>query len=77
MTHNEKIRNLPDGVLMVFEGKAVLLWRGNLHTWSHHGYAEQCPINTSSTVVQVLTPESVVSVFREGIDVQVHESARG
>jgi hypothetical protein len=56
--------------------RAVLKWHGYLHTWSHHGYVEQHPISASSAVVQVLTPESVVAVLREGLDVEVHESAR-
>ena len=76
VTYSEKIRNLPDGVSVKLEDKAVLVWRGHLHTWTHHGYVEQRPIKNSSTIVQVLTPKSVVAVFREGLEVEVHESAR-
>ena len=76
VTHRAKMKNLPDGVFLEFEGKAVLKWQGYLHIWSHHGYVGQHPISVSSTVVQVLTPESVVAVLLEGLDVEVHESAR-
>jgi hypothetical protein len=75
VTYGEMIRNLPDGVFVDLDGNAVLVWRGHLHTWAHHGYVEQRPIKASSTVVQVLTPKSVVAAFREGLDVEVHESA--
>ena len=74
VTHDEMIRNLPDGVFVEFEGKAALLWRGHLHTWSHLGYVGRHTINASITVVQVLTPRSVVAVLREGLDVEVHDS---
>jgi hypothetical protein len=76
VTHEEKLRNLPDGVFVEFEGRAALLWREHLHTWSHHGYVGQHSISASSTVVQVLTPESVVAALVEGLDVEVHESVR-
>ena len=76
VTHEEKLRNLPDGVFVEFEGRAVLLWRGHLHTWSHNGYVGQPSISASSTVVRVLTPESVVAALLEGLDVEVHESVR-
>ena len=75
VTHRAKIRNLPDGVFVEFEGRAVLIRDGYLHTWSHHGYVAQQPISASSTVVQVLTPESVVATLLEGLDVEVHKSA--
>ena len=75
VTHQAKIRNLPDGVFVELEGKAVLIWRGYLHSWTHQGYVEQQPISVSSALVQVLTPESVVAVLRSGLDVEVHESA--
>ena len=74
VTYNEMIGNLPDGVFINIDGTAVLVWRGHLHTWTHHGYVEQRPIKASSTVVQVLTPKSVVAAFREGLDVEIHES---
>ncbi len=76
VTHDDRIRNLPDGVFVEFEGEAALLWRGHLHTWSHHGYVGRHAINASTTVVQVLTPKSVVAALREGLDVQVDESVR-
>ena len=74
VTYGEKIRNLPDGVFVNLEGHAVLVWRGHLHTWTHQGYLRQQSIKVSSTVVQVLTPKSVVAAFREGVDVGVHEA---
>ncbi len=76
VTHRAKMRNLPDGVFLELDDKAVLKWQGYLYTWSHHGYVEQHPISASPSEVQVLTPESVVAVFLEGLDVEVHGSAR-
>jgi hypothetical protein len=77
VTYNEMIRNLPDGAFVDLDGNPVLVWRGHLHTWTHHGYVEQRAIKASSTVVQVLTPISVVAALREGFDIEVHESAGG
>jgi hypothetical protein len=74
VTHSEMIRNLPDGVFLMFEGKAVLLWHGHLHTWTHQGYIEHRPIKTPTAVVQVLTPKSVVGAIGEGLDIEIHES---
>ncbi len=76
VTHEEKIKNLPDGVFVEFEGSAVLKWQGYLHTWSQHGYVGHQPISASSTIVQVLTPKSVVATILEGLDVEVHESVQ-
>jgi len=75
VTYREKLRNLPDGVFVEIEGKAMLLWRGKLHTWSHCGYVVQHSISASSSTVQVLTPKSIVATFLEGLEIQVHESA--
>ena len=75
LTYGEMIRNLPDGVFVNFGGNVVLVWRGHLHTWTHHGYVEQRTIKASSAVVQVLTPKSVVAALHEGLDVEIHESA--
>ena len=74
LTYSEELRNLPDGVFIKLEGRAVLIWRGHLHTWSHHGYIEKRPFASSRTRVEVLTPKSVVAAIHEGLKVEVHNS---
>ena len=77
VTYREEIRNLPDGVIVDLHGQAVLIWGGRLHTWSHHGYLEKQPITAPRTIVQVLTPKSVVAAIHQGLEVEIHQSALG
>ncbi len=74
-TYFERLENLPSGVMIVHENKKpVLYWEGRLLEWSPGGY-----INTrfieNNVMVKVLTPESVVRVFRLGYIPQIHRTA--
>ncbi|TAN05705.1 MAG: hypothetical protein EPN38_10760 [Rhodanobacteraceae bacterium] len=64
---------LPAGTFVRWNGGPCLAWRGRLYPWSHWGYAEPLPL--PAAVVEVLTPPSIVAVFRSGFRPQVHDSA--
>jgi hypothetical protein len=72
-TWNAKLADLPDGTMIEYEGRPVLLWRGRLWLWAFEGYSP-LPRPIQATVVMVLTPEPVVTLFRSGLAaaLQVH-----
>lgn len=75
VTYTEKLRNLPDGVFIKFEEKTMLLSNGHLHTWTHGGYIDPILTKDSLATVQVLTPKSIVAVFHDGFEAEIHQSA--
>lgn len=75
ITYRERFGRLPPGTFIVLEGVAFLIWRGKVFPWSHQGYgpSRQAPANTRR--VSVLTPASIVAMFRQGFEPQVDASA--
>ena len=73
-TYQAEIATLPDGVYLALDGRAWLLWRGSLLAWSAGAYTERRPAPRSG-VVEVLTPATLVAVFRAGYAPSVHPSA--
>lgn len=76
VTYAARFGDLPPGTFIALDDAACLIWRGRLFPWSHHGYGSSQPALRSSTRVEVLTPGSIVAMFREGFEPQIHESAR-
>lgn len=66
---------LPDGTFFEIDGQPHLRWHGRCFGWSFQGYKALDSAPSSSLRVRVLTPESVVSAFRHGLQTQVHVSA--
>lgn len=75
VTFNDKLLNLPAGTFIELEGIPYLLWLGKLFPWSHHGYGQPLSALPKAIQVTVLTPVSIVAMFRHGYKPQVHESA--
>jgi hypothetical protein len=73
-TYRTGIDTLPDGVFIVLEGDAYLIWQGKLLKWSPAGYTERIPKLTEGEV-EVLTPPSTVAVLKVGYQPTLHESA--
>lgn len=73
-TYHAEIATLPDGVYLALDGRAWLLWRGSLLAWSAGAYTARRPAPRSG-VVEVLTPATLVAVFRAGYAPSVHPSA--
>lgn len=75
VTFNDKLQNLPTGTFIELEGIPYLIWLGKLYPWSHHGYGQSLSALPEAIHVRVLTPASIVAMFRDGFKPQVHESA--
>jgi hypothetical protein len=68
------LANLPDGTMIEVNQLAILLHRGRQFTWSFEGYKPAIPVHVGSQV-NVLTPESIVQLFGQGLKPLVHASA--
>jgi hypothetical protein len=67
------LRDLPDGVFVVLQGRYWLLHNGRLHLWTPSGYAEHRDLFDGTAAV--LTPRSTVETIRSGYRPGVHRSA--
>jgi hypothetical protein len=72
-TYRARLGTLPDGTYVALDGKAWLMWRGDLLAWSEAGYDERRPL-PNAVDVDVLTPRSIVAMFSAGYPVTVHSS---
>jgi hypothetical protein len=72
-THDAALESLPEGTLIEHDGAAHLRWQNRLHRWSFDGYTDG-PELAGETTVKVLTPATVVNVFKRGFVPRVHES---
>ena len=71
---NAPLNTLPSGTLFEYEDAAFLVWRGAAHRWSFDGYSRSA-LQVGPQAVKVLTPASVVRMFRSGFVPSVHVSA--
>jgi len=74
-TWRERFDTLPPGTFILVDGTPCLRWGGRVLPWSHDGYGEPLPAPAGGEEVEVLTPASIVAMFRAGFRAQVHESA--
>lgn len=74
-TSRERFGALPPGTFIVVDDTPFLLWDGRLLPWSHDGYGQPLRKPGDGEDVAVLTPPSIVAMFRAGFEPQVHESA--
>jgi hypothetical protein len=65
ITYEENPRDLPDGTFVVYKGDPCLLKNQQLHKWTPFGYDRTITISEIEKL-EVLTPRSVVNVFRSG-----------
>jgi hypothetical protein len=77
-----RLFELPDGTMFEMDGAAFLVWKRALLAWSFGGYgpprwvSDTVPDTVSDTrVVDVLTPPSIVQMYRRGFVPAVHASA--
>ena len=75
--YEENLNTLPDGVMIELNAVAYVVWKQQLLRWSFNGYEHSKTPKLSLQNVRVLTPASVVRMFREGFRPDVHESAHG
>ncbi|UOE51225.1 hypothetical protein MTO98_09060 [Mucilaginibacter sp. SMC90] len=63
--YEEKLRSLPNGVFVVYNGHPHLLKDDRLYLWSPAGYKKETAM-PHVDIVQVLTPRSIVNMFLAG-----------
>jgi hypothetical protein len=70
-----QLDELPAGTIVEHLDAPHLLWRGRLRRWSFEGYGRPATGHTGSDRVQVITPLSIVRLYKHGFAPQVHPSA--
>lgn len=73
-TFDAQLVELPRGVIFEYEEIAYLVAAAGYLPWSFDGYGAAKSIG-ATTVVKVLTPQSVIRAFAAGFAPKVHESA--
>ena len=68
------MENVPDGAIVELDTVAYLRWQGRLLQWSFHGYTQSEMLHLATRRVRVLTPASIVQMFRCGFRPDVYES---
>lgn len=71
-----RFAELPDGSFVRHRGAAALVRAGGLWPWSFEGYGSGFAI-AEETLMEVLTPRSIVRVLNAGFEPGVHQSAGG
>lgn len=74
VTRPAVVGDLPDGVMVRYDGTLGLLRAGSLRSWSFHGYGPAVPIRPG-TEVEVLTPPSSVAALKAGFRPLLHPTA--
>ena len=73
-TYQATVGELPSGTMFDTNSQAYLVWKEKFLPWSFDGYGT--PVEFDSTLpVQVLTPKSLVEIYRLGFEPNVHTSA--
>ena len=65
-TYTASISQLPPGVIVEHGGEAYLLWKGRTLLWSPRGYVAAATAINPDTLVNVLTPKSIVAAYASG-----------
>lgn len=65
VTYEEKINSIPDGTFILIEGNAYLFFKNKIYLWSPFGYDKGIDFPKTNKLT-VLTPKSVVNIFRAG-----------
>lgn len=75
VTYTDNALNVARGAFVEYEGKILLKWgEGNrFHEWTAAGYVSSITLPNSKQVT-VLTPRSIVKMFKNGFVTGVHES---
>lgn len=75
VTYQSSLNEVPNGVFISIDGIAVLKWNNKLFEWSAAGYSNFDGTLSDNSVVDVLTPKSIVGAIGAGYIPQVHPSA--
>lgn len=69
-THEENNSNIPDGTFIVIKNQPYLVFKKHLYLWTPSGYTKEKPFAVVGKST-VLTPKSIVNVFRAGYVPQI------
>lgn len=72
---HDALRRLPDGAMIEVGGKAYGIRGGKALEWSFEGYGAPTPISSHRGSLRLLTPPSIVKVFKTGYRAGWHSSA--
>ena len=72
-THRADLAALPSGAFIARDDAAWLVLDDALLRWSPAGYAQRAP--RADARVRLLTPPSIVALFRNGYTPAIHPSA--
>ena len=72
-TYPASLDSLQPGVMVAHDDQAYLIRTKGVRLWNSSGYRDASL--ASDALVEVLTPKSIVQMIRQGLQVQVHESA--
>lgn len=75
VTFEAPIETLPFGTFIQNEGTVYLVTDMAMLPWSFHGYEPPVPLPEPGTTLTVLTPASIVRLFKQGFRPQVDASA--
>jgi hypothetical protein len=73
ITHRAPLRELPDGVFVVWRDDYWLLHNDQLHRWTPAGYTDRQDLFDG--LASVLTPPATVDTIRAGYRAGIHRSA--
>jgi hypothetical protein len=76
VTRPASVAELPDGVMVRYQGAVGLLAGGRIQRWSFSGYADPVPLSRAGQV-ELLTPPATVAALAAGYRPLVHPSAAG
>ncbi|MFT5111968.1 MAG: hypothetical protein ACI8P9_001291 [Parasphingorhabdus sp.] len=74
VSYQSEFQQLPDGVFLELNSTAVLIWKERIWQWTFQGYQLIDFHPKAADSVTVLTPASIVKLFRTGFTPQVHSS---
>jgi len=72
-TFKANLKELPEGSIFSVNGSACIMFAGRAHLWSFEGYRPADSLNLPDEV-DVLTPKSIVKVFKRGLMPKIHDS---
>ncbi|QTE37298.1 hypothetical protein J3L18_30055 [Mucilaginibacter gossypii] len=70
VTYQEKLKALPNGTFVIYDGKSHLLKDNQLYLWSPAGYLKGIRL-PNVDIITVLTPRSIVNMFSAGYVPQI------
>lgn len=72
VTYEDDVRTLPDGAMIAIGDSPYVMWNSQLLRWSFSGYEQSEIAELPSQRVRVLTPASIMRMFRVGFRPVIH-----